>query len=322
MVIERFLTYLRAERRYSENTAINYERDLRRFFADTGIDEASFDPTLVTADDIRAWIVSLTESGLSPASVNRMTSALRSLFRWMRKTGQVATDPFLRIASQKLPSRLPGYIPEAKMDEVIALVESEADGEGDFQSRRNALIITLFYSTGIRLAELLDIRMSDFSDNFGELKVRGKGNKQRVVPLLEYTRGKVRDYIAVIKRENICESPDNFLFLNGKGERISRSEVQVIVKRELAKAGVQGKLSPHVLRHTFATHMLNDGADIREIQEMLGHSSLSATQVYTHNSISRLKEVYRGAHPRGRKKETEREQKSEEGKRVETKMTK
>ena len=301
MVIDRFLTYIRAEKRYSENTALNYERDIRRFFADTGIDEPDFDPQLVTADDIRSWITSLSENGLGPASVNRMTSSLRSFFKWLRKTGAVAKDPFLRIGSQRMPSRLPGYITEAKMDEVVLDVERGA--AEDFVSQRNALIIVLFYSTGMRLAELLDIRLNDFSDNFRELRIRGKGNKERVVPLIEYAAAKVSEYTGRIKAENICESPDNFLFLSSKGKQVSRSEVYRAVRVELTRMGVQGKKSPHVLRHTFATHMLNDGADIREIQEMLGHASLSATQVYTHNSISQLKEIYRGAHPRGRKKD-------------------
>lgn len=305
MVIDRFLTYIRAEKRYAENTAQSYERDLRRFFADTGIDEAAFDPALVTADDIRMWIVSLTEAGLSPVSVNRMTSSLRSFFRWLRKTGAVTRDPFLRIGFQRTPSKLPGYITEAKMDEVVVDVERQQEQDGSFEAQRNALIVVLFYSTGMRLAELLDVRLDDFSDNFRELRIRGKGNKERVVPLIDYTRGKVSAYVDRIKAENICSSPDNFLFLSRKGKPVSRGEVYRVVREELTRMGVQGKRSPHVLRHTFATHMLNDGADMREIQEMLGHSSLSATQVYTHNSISQLKEAYRGAHPRGRKKRPE-----------------
>ena len=301
MVIDRFLTYIRAEKRYSEHTALNYGRDIRRFFADTGIDEADFDPRMVTSDDIRVWIVSLTEGGLSAASVNRMTSSLRSFFKWLRKTEAVEHDPFLRIGSQRTPARLPGYITEAKMGEVVLDVERQAEDDS-FEALRNALVIVLFYSTGMRLAELLDIRFDDFSDNFHTLRIRGKGNKERVVPLIEYAAGKVSEYVERIKSEKICESADNFLFLNSRGKPVSRTGIYRVVRGELSRMGVQGKRSPHVLRHTFATHMLNDGADIREIQEMLGHSSLAATQVYTHNSISQLKEAYRGAHPRGRKK--------------------
>lgn len=299
MIVEKFIAYIRAEKRYSENTAAAYERDIRRFLTDTGIDPEQF--ALITPDDIRKWIVSLSEGGLSPTSVNRMTSSLRSLFRWLRKTGAVTGDPFLRIGFQRTPSRLPGYISETKMEQVV----SAAGGEvaDDFESQRNALIILLFYSTGMRLAELLDIKMNDFSSGFRELKVRGKGNKERIVPLIDYARARILEYAERIKAENICTDNENSLFLNRKGHAISRSEVYRIVRDELARAGVQGKRSPHVLRHTFATHMLNDGADMREIQQMLGHTSLSATQVYTHNSITKLKEAYKGAHPRGGKKE-------------------
>lgn len=299
MIVERFIAYIRSEKRYSENTVAAYERDFRRFLADTGIDPEEFDPALITSDDIRKWIVSLSESGLSATSVNRMTSSLRSLFHWLRKTGAIKGDPFLRIGFQRTPTRLPAYIPEAKMEEVV----SEAGGcsADDFESQRNALIILLFYTTGMRLAELLDIKLTDFSYGFRELKVCGKGNKERIIPLIDYTRRRISEYVSKIKAENICTSGENSLFLNKKGKAISRTEVYRIVRSELTRLGVQGKRSPHVLRHTFATHMLNDGADIREIQQVLGHSSLSATQVYTHNSITKLKEAYKDAHPRGRK---------------------
>lgn len=291
-MVERFVTYLLAERRYSEGTARNYERDIRRFMADMGVD----DPSLVTSDNLRQWIVALTEQGLQPASVNRMTSSLRSFFRWMRKVGAMDKDPFLRIGQQRTPRKLPSYIPEGKMRELI-----EQPRPDDFESERNALIITLFYATGMRLAELVGIRIDDFSADFGELRLRGKGNKERIVPLIEYARGRVREHIGRIIAENICTNEEKALFLTPAGKPLSRGMVYKVVRAELEMAGVQGKRSPHVLRHTFATHMLEDGADMREIQEILGHSSLAATQVYTHNSIARLKDVYRGAHPRGRK---------------------
>ncbi len=294
-MVERFLTYIRAERRYSEATAIAYGRDIRRFLENLKIDECAFDPGLVTSDDIRQWIISLTESGLSAASVNRMVSSLRAFFRWMRKTGVVEGDPFLRIGQQRTPSKLPSYVPEGQMR---ALIEQPA--VDTFEGKRNALIIMLFYATGVRLAELAGIRCSDFSDGYSELRIVGKGNKERVIPIIEYARARVREHIERIRAENICTSADDFLFLTHGGDVLSRSAIYRIVRAELAGAGVQGKRSPHVLRHTFATHLLEDGADIREIQEMLGHTSLAATQVYTHNSIARLKEVYRGAHPRGR----------------------
>lgn len=300
MLIDSFIEYIRAEKRFSENTALNYRRDLRRFFSDMNIPETKFDPSLITADDIRKWIVKLSESGLGAASVNRMTSSLRSFYRWLRKTEKVKNDPFVRINTLRKPKRLPGYVAEAKMVEIVEDIELTSKHNPD--SLQNALIITLFYSTGIRLAELLDIRLGDFSDGFRDLRIRGKGDKERIVPLVEYARAKISEYVERINSENAWNSPDNYLFLNSDGRPLSRSYVYRVVRDELTRMGVQGKRSPHILRHTFATHLLNGGADIREIQEILGHSSLMATQVYTHNSISQLKDAYRGAHPRGGRK--------------------
>ena len=168
----------------------------------------------------------------------------------------------------------------------------------DFRTERNSLIILMFYACGLRLAELVGIDRSDFSADYTSLRVRGKGDKQRMVPILEFLREKILHYLGLIERQNICISSEKALFLTHKGKRISRSVVYRTVQEELTRAGVQGKKSPHVLRHTFATHLLNGGADMREIQELLGHASLQATQVYTHNSIARLREIYAKAHPR------------------------
>ncbi len=250
LMLDRFLTYIRAERRYSDATAAAYERDIRRFLQFLEIDELAFDPRLTTSDDIRQWIITLTESGLSAASVNRMVSSLRALFRWLRKTGTVEGDPFLRIGQQRTPSKLPSYIPEAQMRSLI-----EQPAADSFESERNALIITLFYATGMRLAELGGVRRSDFSEGYAELHIVGKGNKERVIPIIEYARARVREHIERIKAENICTAADNFLFLTHGGGALSRSALYRIVRAELAAAGVQGKRSPHVLRHTFATHM-------------------------------------------------------------------
>ena len=175
--------------------------------------------------------------------------------------------------------------------------ECSPDSE-DFQTERNSLIILMFYACGLRLAELVGIDRSDFSADYTSLRVRGKGDKQRMVPILEFLREKILHYLGLIERQNICISSEKALFLTHKGKRISRSVVYRTVQEELTRAGLQGKKSPHVLRHTFATHLLNGGADMREIQELLGHASLQATQVYTHNSIARLREIYAKAHPR------------------------
>jgi integrase/recombinase XerC len=297
-MLDGFLTYLEAERRYSPLTVSAYRRDIERFIAWLGVAEADFHPTLVTTDDIRGWIISLSEERhLSPVSINREVSSVRSLFRWLRATGVVEKNPFLKIPMLRTPKRLPVWIPERKMEEITAdlLVRCASD---DPTERRDALIVLLFYSCGIRLAELTGIEAGDIADDFRSLRVHGKGDKTRIVPLPDTTAEILKRHVDEISTQKIWKTDKKPLFLSKKGEAISRIGVYEVVRRELERLGVQGKRSPHVLRHTFATHLLDSGADMREIQELLGHTSLAATQVYTHNSIARLKRVYEGAHPR------------------------
>ena len=299
-MIEAFITYLLAERRYSELTVRNYRRDVEAFLDYLGVEEDAFRPELVTREDIRSWIVSLSESGrLSPASINREVSSVRSFFRFFHRSGLLKGDPFLGIGQLRTPRRLPVYIPENRMDFIQEWLSDEFR-DGDSQTRRNVLILLLFYASGIRLAELVAIDWEDFSADYSSLRVHGKGDKERMVPIVESMRGMIRAFSREKEGPKICKSGENPLFLTKNGERISRGEVYRIVHAELSRLGVQGKCSPHVLRHTFATHLLDHGADMREIQELLGHTSLAATQVYTHNSVARLKQVYAHAHPRER----------------------
>ncbi|CVI71902.1 MULTISPECIES: tyrosine-type recombinase/integrase [unclassified Alistipes] len=293
-----FLQYLEAERRYSPLTLRNYRRDISLFFEWLGTDENSFDPTRITAEDIREWILHRTETArLGAASMNREVSSLRSFFRWLHRTGRTAEDICRTICSLKTPKRLPVFVPQSRMADIVHDCGTESD---DFITERNALIVLMFYACGLRLAELVGTDRSDFTDDYTSLRVRGKGDKQRIVPVLDFVREKILRYLGIIERQNICNSAEKALFLTQKGERISRSVVYRVVKAELQRGGVQGKKSPHVLRHTFATHLLNGGADMREIQELLGHASLQATQVYTHNSIATLQSIYTKAHPRGK----------------------
>lgn len=300
-MIDAFTEYLLAERGLSELTLRNYRRDVERFFAWLQECGMSTEPHDITAGDIREWI--LARSGnkgqkIGAGSVNRELSSLKAFFGWLRKRGLVDRDITHNIKRLKQPKRLPAFVPESRMR---TIVERCAEPEHQFFTvQRDALMILMLYTCGLRLAELVGIDRQDFSSDFRSLKVRGKGNKERVVPILEDVRVKILAHISLIEGQNICNLEEKALFLTLKGRRISRSVVQRAVKRALTEGEVQGRKSPHVLRHTFATHLMNSGADIREIEELLGHTSLKATQVYTHNSIARLREVYRNAHPRER----------------------
>jgi integrase/recombinase XerC len=303
MMLDAFTTYLEAEKRYSHLTVDAYRRDIEEFFEHLGVAREDFRPALVTADDIRSWIVSLSdERKLSPTSINRMISSVRSLFRWLRATGVIDKDPCFGIQRLRAPKRLPVWIPEKKMEEITAHLFERCSSD-DLIARRNALIVLLFYSCGIRLAELTGMEAGDIADDFRSIRVHGKGDKTRIVPLPETTAEILKRHVDEISASKIWQSDKKALFLTEKGEAVSRSAIYGIVRDELEAMGVQGKRSPHVLRHTFATHLLDGGADMREIQELMGHTSLAATQVYTHNSIARLKKVYAGAHPREVKKD-------------------
>ncbi|MDR2894380.1 MAG: tyrosine-type recombinase/integrase [Alistipes sp.] len=305
-MIDAFTTYLEAERRYSPLTVRNYRRDVLEFIAHLGLETPDdFRPALLSTDDIRSWIVSLSDQRkLAPATINRMISSVRSLFRWLRATGVVDRDPFAGIRSLRTPKRLPTWIPEAKMSQITAHI-FERLSSPDPIVRRDAIIVLLFYSCGIRLAELEGMCVEDIAADCRSIRVHGKGDKMRIVPLPEITAEALKRHVdEICSPETICAEKiwkDNKkpLLLTEKGGAISRTAVYNVVRAELETMGVQGKRSPHVLRHTFATHLLDGGADMREIQELLGHSSLAATQVYTHSSIARLKKVYENAHPRG-----------------------
>lgn len=307
--LDRFITYIEAERRYSPLTVRNYRRDIELFIAWCEQQNGGhFDPRQIRTDDIRNWIVERSDEKKDPRkkegepkrkaqSVNRELSSLRSFFKFLRREDVIEKDIFTRISRQKSPKRLPVFVPETKMHDLMEELHNESDN-GDFEGVRDSLIVLMFYGCGIRLAELIGINTDDFSSDFSTLKVRGKGDKERIIPIAGAVREQLSGYLEIVRGQNICINGEKSLFLTREGRRISRTKVYRIVREALTKAGVQGKKSPHILRHTFATHLLNAGADMRDIQELMGHASLQTTQVYTHNSIARLREVYAKAHPR------------------------
>lgn len=298
-LIDRFITYITAERRYSPLTARNYLYDLTTF-EEWGRSACDKDFSLreVTAADVGNWVMHLSDSGrLKSSSINRAVATLRSFYRYLRRKDIIHHDIFASVQSLPTSRRLPTFVPEGNMVNVVNVVLQRLD-DGTWIEKRDALIVLILYTCGLRLAELCGVNLSDFENDYTSLRVRGKGDKVRIVPLVERVSREVKRYLMQNFDENICVSGENALFLSKRGGRISRSDIQRSVARLLRECGVQGKCSPHVLRHTFATHLLNDGADLREIQELMGHSSLSATQVYTHNNIAQLQRIYAMAHPR------------------------
>ena len=298
--VDDFLEWLRSDRRYSPHTILNYSRDIDRFVAWCGMSRDSFDAQRITRHDVEDWVIHLfDECGLKASSVNRAVASVRGLWRWLLKHGYVERDVVRGIRQYKLPRRLPIFVPDTRMEDVIEELREDI-ASYEFVRVRDALIVLLIYTAGLRLSELVDANCEDVAADYSTIRVMGKGRKERVQPLLKSLGQLLKKYFSLNSSQNICIGQKKALILSNKGVRISRRTVQRIVDRKLKGVGVQGRTSPHVLRHTFATHLLNEGADLREIQELLGHSSLKATQVYTHLGIERLKDVYASAHPRER----------------------
>ena len=300
-MIGAFITHIQAEKRFSALTVRNYRHDIESFAtwcaSNTGIPLDKFDFTKVTTEDIREWIIYRMEKcEISPASVNRELSALRSFYRYLRTCGKMEQDIFGRITTLKTARKLPSFVPETRMESLLENIRSKSHSN-DFVEQRNALIIALFYSCGIRLAELQGVRFGDLAADKSSLHVRGKGDKHRMIPVLPELGERIERYAELLREMAIATSADAPMIVSESGKALSRSTIQRVVKAKLGEANVQGKKSPHILRHTFATHLLNKEADMRDIQELMGHSSLRTTQCYTHNSIAQLQEVYKRAHP-------------------------
>ena len=299
-VIDHFIDYLQAERRYSPLTVRNYRHDVEQFLAwgESTTAEGDFELLEVRSADVREWIMHLADSQtMNSASINRTVASLRSMYKYLRRKGIIDRDIFTAVTALRTARRLPKFVAEGDMRVVVERVREDLRSD-DWVVCRNALMVMMLYACGLRLAELVAVDLPHFEDGYSALRVRGKGDKERRVPIVEALRREIIVYVERFSDEKIWINPEKALFLSKRGGRISRSDVQRSVARLLRECGVQGKVSPHVMRHTFATHLLNEGADLREIQELMGHSSLKATQVYTHNNIAQLQKVYAVAHPR------------------------
>ena len=297
--VDEFLYVLESERRYSPHTVSGYRRDIYAFLEWCGVDADRFSPDTFKRYDLNDWAIYLFERrGLKATSVNRSLVSLRSLWKWMLRQGYAQQDIVSTVKQYKTPKRLPTYVPETRMSGIIEGLNDDIASD-DEERLRDAVIMLLLYTCGLRLSELVEANVEDIASDFSSIRVCGKGNKIRIQPIVKSVGDVLKKYFSQNSSQNICIGQKKALILSKKGERINRRAVQRLVDRKLKCYGIQGKTSPHVLRHTFATHLLNSGADLREIQELLGHSALRTTQVYTHTNIESLKEVYKLAHPRG-----------------------
>lgn len=291
---------MEAERRASPATVDIYTRDLRDFERYiTESEEATFDPAEVELNHIRAWIISLSEQKTAVGSINRKITTLRSFYRFLIREGIVEQNPVQKIKALKSGRKLPHFVDQERMRDLVRMWEEPSEV---FETERNAMVILMLYACGLRRSELSSLNLENVNLPEKTVRVMGKGAKERMIPLLPEMARRLEHYLLLRSEENICEKDRKALFLTSRGTRLTDQGVYTIVRGYLSRTGVQGKQSPHVLRHTFATHLMQQGVSVRTVQQLLGHESLAATQVYTHNTIESLKEIYRKAHPRAQKK--------------------
>ena len=291
--IESFLDFLKFEKRYSKLTVRSYKNDLLQFSAYCQDELGQDNTSKATYRNIRSWIIRLLENGMSSNTVKRKISSLKSYFKFLMKQGVLEQNPMTKVISPRSKKVLPGFIEQEPMN---LLLDQFDFGEG-YIGARDKLIIELFYITGIRRAELVSLKLSDVQVDKLIIKVTGKRNKERIIPVSKEFAQTLADYIDM-RNKNFAEMSESSFFLTAKGGSVYPEMVYRLVRKYLRFVTTFEKKSPHTLRHTFATHMLNNGADINAIKELLGHASLSATQIYTHNSFEKLKEIYKQAHPR------------------------
>ena len=294
MWVQSFIEYLKFERNYSDKTVRSYQDDLKAFEAFYKELDDAIDWSTVDRDVVREWMMRMMDAGMASTSVNRKLSALRSFYKYLLKRGWMAEDPLRGLSGPKKKKPLPVFVKESEMNR---LLDGHYFGD-DFFGKRDRLIIDMFYSTGVRLSELIGLNEQDVDFYGGVIKVTGKRNKQRIVPFGAELDAALRAYLAVKTEMFGKMSDDAAFFVNAKGCRLSRTAVWRMVRDYLAQVTTLKKRSPHVLRHTFATSMLNHHADLEVLKELLGHESISTTEVYTHTTFEELKEMYNKAHPR------------------------
>lgn len=291
--LQEFLDYLSFQKRYSPHTLLSYENDLNNFFDFLRIEFETTEIKDISSVMVRSWLADLKEKKFTSRTINRKISTLKSFFKFHLRLKTISTSPVATSSSLKISRKLPAYVEQEDMKKIFL--------EGDFTSSWEGIvalvIITIFYQTGIRLSELIHLKESDIDKSSSIIKVLGKGNKERIIPVNNQLIAEIDHYLSE-KRKLFPQITGDFLLVNNKGKCLYPKYVYNIVKKNISKVSTIERKSPHILRHSFATHLTNNGAPINAIKELLGHSSLAATQMYTHNSIEKLKEVYKQTHPK------------------------
>jgi integrase/recombinase XerC len=293
MMVEGFLKYLQYEKRFSVHTIDAYKVDLEQFSFFLQSQYEIVEPAIIQHIHIRSWAVSLMEQKYSASSIRRKLSTLKSYFRFLQREQVITRSPMLQVSLPKLGKRLPSVVPEQYLEQMLNAV----DPADDYEKFRNQLVVELCYLTGMRRGELLNLKVSDLNLSAFTIKVLGKGNKERLIPISHAMATLLRQYLDV-RHKTFPNTLELALLLTKDGKAAYPKLIYRIVKEALSTITTQEKRSPHVLRHSFATHLSDHGADLNAIKELLGHSSLAATQIYTHHSIERLKKIYQQAHPK------------------------
>jgi len=291
--LQQFIDYLKFQKRYSQHTIISYQTDLTAFFDFIELTFGSTPLPDIKPTYVRTWLASLKEQGMEAKSINRKISSLKSFFKYQLREELVQVSPMSTIISPKMNKRLPQFVEKADINTLFSYVEFP----DDWQGKTDRILLQLFYNTGIRQAELVSLKENQVDYFKKSIKVLGKGNKERIIPVSVDLLGILKDYVAE-KRKLFEKYDSQVLLINEKGRPLYPKYVYNAVKKYLSKITTISKKSPHVLRHTFATHLMNNGADLNAVKELLGHSSLAATQIYTHNSIEKLKDIHKKAHPK------------------------
>lgn len=294
MLLSQFISYLALERNYSAHTVNAYERDIKEFanFCKTEFDLDTIDT--VTYIMVRNWVVLLSQGGINNRSINRKMASLKAYYKFLQKIGALDLNPLAKHKALKTAKKVEIPFSEVEMERVLSAIAYP----DDFEGKRDQLLIHVLYTSGMRRAELIQLKMSDVNLENMTIKVLGKRNKERFIPLLPETK---ELFLLYLEKRNTLEEiqDDTFVFLTGSGNKLYETLVYRVINKYFREVSSKVKTSPHILRHTFATHLLNKGADLNAVKELLGHSSLASTQVYTHNSIAELKRVHALSHPRG-----------------------